>query len=383
MPTQLRVAIDVRPLALGAVSGVGLVVAQILEELEGRGVTFVGLSDRSVPGGRAPSSVDLRSCPGPAGRISWESQVLPHLLRRLEPRPDLYHATWNHGLPGGLPFPSVLTLHDLIPWRLPRSVPWPRPAWLHRRLYRGAVRGAARRAAGIVTVSQASRRDIEALLPGQAMKVTVVPNALPKWFRRAGPEQGASFRERLAGGRPYWLYLGGFDPRKGIETLLGAAAAAFPEHRDLPDLVLAGEKNASAIEYEGRALALGLRAHFPGYLPDADLPALFAGASLFLYPSEYEGFGIPLLFAMAAGVPIVASDAGAIPEVAGDAALLFPAGDAGSLGSLLRAAAARPDDLARRGALGPERVARFSVDALAKGMLQVYESAAKNRGGSA
>jgi glycosyltransferase involved in cell wall biosynthesis len=380
--TGPRIAIDVRPLTLGHVTGVGLVVAQILEELSGLGCSFVAVADLPVPRGMIPDSVPVALGPPAGGRIRWEAAVLPRVLAALDPAPDLYHATWNHGVPRGLPFPAVLTIHDLIPWRAPEAVPWPRPAPLHRFLYRRAVVGSARAAAAIVTVSEASRRDIEASIPGAAGRVHVVPNALPRWFRPADEAQGRAFRARFGGGS-YWLYVGGFDPRKGIDTLLDAVARLQAGGAAAPPLVLAGAPNEESRRHEREAERRGVRAHFPGYVPDADLPALFAGASLFIYPSRHEGFGIPLLFAMASGLPCVVSDGGSLPEVAGEAGVVFPAGDAAALAGILARARADPGSLAERAARGPARAGLFTPEALARGTIRVYELAARSRAGSA
>lgn len=377
---DLRIAIDLRALALDSVTGVGVVIREILEALDGEGATFVGVSDRPVPQGRIPATIPVMVQRGAGGRIRWEWSVLPHILRYLDPAPDLFHAPWNHGLPKGLPFPSILTIHDLIPWRFPNEVPWPRPAWLHRSLYRHALSSSARRAAAIVTVSEASRRDIQTFLPQLVPRVEVVPNPLPRWFHPAGESEGRAFRASLTGGRPYWLYLGGFDPRKGIATLLTAVSEAFPDRTAAPELVLVGAQNAHARECEALAIRLGIPARFPGYVADSELPALLSGASLFLYPSLHEGFGIPLLLAMAAGVPIVASDGGSLPEVVGDAGVLFPAGDARALAEILRRAAADPGFLAPYAARGPERARRFSAREFGERMLRVYARAASSRG---
>ncbi|MBI4364262.1 MAG: glycosyltransferase, partial [Candidatus Latescibacteria bacterium] len=180
VPRHTRVAIDVRPLALGPTTGIGLIISQILEELPGRGMRFVGVSDRPLPPGAGPDGVPVIVAGRPGGRIRWESLVLPRILRSIDPPPDLYHATWNHGIAPGLPFPSLLSLHDLIPWVRPRFVQWPRPAALHRWLYRRAVLDSALRAAAIVTLSEASRRDIAAHLPGAGTRVEVVPCAVPR-----------------------------------------------------------------------------------------------------------------------------------------------------------------------------------------------------------
>ncbi len=368
----LRVAIDLRPLALESVGGIGLLVRQLLEEVPRSGLSYVGISDRPLPPGRMPEGIRVEVLGPAAGRIRWEARLLPRLLASLSPRPQLFHATWNHGVPAGAGVPSVLSLHDLIPWRLPREVPWPKPAWLHQALYRNSVRASARRASVIVTLSVASRRDIASRIPDAAPRVEVVPCALPRWFVPAGGEGIAANRRRF--GHPYWLYVGGFDPRKGLFTLLAAAAAAFPEGC-APALVLAGADNEHRRACEAMAKALGVDARFPGYVADGDLPALYEGASLFVYPSRYEGFGIPPLLALAAGVPCVTTDGGALPEVVGDAAIVVPAGDVPALAQVLRNAAGDESSLLSLAARGRERAATFSLDALVARMLRVYDRA--------
>ena len=396
MARPLRVAIDLRPLALESGGGVGLLVQQYVEELSARDVTFVGIADRPVPAGRLPPGIPAWSATGSGGRIRWESLVLPAVLRGIDPPPDLFHATWNHGVPRGLPCPSLLSLHDVIPWRSPRFVPWPRPAWLHRALYRRAVRSSARAAARIVTLSEASRAAIEAILPEARGRIDVVPCAVPRWFQPAPSEAADSFHARFGG--PYWLYVGGFDPRKGVDTLLGALAMLRAEGRALPPVVLAGSLSAEGRALRARAETLGLvgaagpsaaasgRAGavvaFPGFVPDADLPALYAGASLFIYPSRAEGFGIPPLLAMAAGVPVVAADSGAVPEVLGGAGVVVPAGDVAALAAALRSIRDDPSLLSDLRARGKARAAGFTVAALAARMRAAYERAASGPGGS-
>jgi glycosyltransferase involved in cell wall biosynthesis len=378
----MRVAIDLRPLALEPMSGIGLLVSQLLEEVPRKGVSYAGVSDRPMPPGRVPTGFPVHVAGPPGRRIRWERHVLPRLLASLDPRPDLFHATWNHGIPPRLPMPSVLSLHDLIPWRLPREVPWPGPAWLHRALYRTAVRASARRAAVIVTLSDASRRDIAARIPEAATRVVVVPCALPRWFTAGGAVDSSRVAaNRRAFGHPYWLYVGGFDPRKGLFTLLAAMATAFPGG-DAPALVLAGGSNEHERACEAMAAALRVKAVFPGYVPDAELPSLFAGASLFVYPSRFEGFGIPPLLALASGTPCVTTDGGAIPEVVGNDAVVVPAGDARALAEALGRAHRDPAPLAALAARGRERAATFSLEALASRTFRAYERALGHPEGS-
>jgi alpha-1,3-rhamnosyl/mannosyltransferase len=172
--------------------------------------------------------------------------------------------------------------------------------------------------------------------------------------------------------------VGGFDPRKGLFTLLAAMAAAFPDGTG-PVLVLAGGRNEHEQACEAMAAALRVNALFPGYVPDADLPALFAGASLFVYPSRYEGFGIPPLLALASGTPCVTTDGGALPEVVGEDAIVVPAGDAMAMAVALRRAADDPAPLREFAARGVKRAALFSVEALAARTLQAYERALGRR----
>jgi glycosyltransferase involved in cell wall biosynthesis len=209
----------------------------------------------------------------------------------------------------------------------------------------------------------------------------VVPCAVPRWFRPADPGASDAWRKRFGGS--YLLYFGGFDPRKGLDLLVEGMARAFADPARAPAIVLAGAKSRAATELQRAGEERGLRVHLPGYVPDEDLSALLGGATLFVYPSRYEGFGIPPLLAMAAGTPCVVSDAPAIREVVEDAGLFFPSGDATALGALLAVAVQDPSILAPLATRGRERAARFSVQALAERMIRVYERAASTRAGSA
>jgi glycosyltransferase involved in cell wall biosynthesis len=381
VPRPIRVAIDLRPLARGPSTGIGLILTQILEELPPRGFQFMGVSDRALGSVPVAESIEVRASGTSGGRIRWERRDLPQMLRAIDPAPDLYHATWNHGVPPGLPFPSLLSLHDLIPWVAPQFVPWPRPGFFHRWLYRRAVRASSRNAAAILTLSEASRRDIVAHVPEASSKIEVVPCALPRWFRAATAPASEAWRARFGGA--YILYFGGFDPRKGVDLLVEAMALAFPDPATAPPLVLAGAANRLAQDAARSASERGLTTHLPGYVPDGELAALLGGARLFVYPSRHEGFGIPPLLAMAAGTPCVVSDAPAIREVVGNAALLFESGDAASLARLIAAASRDSATLAGLGPRGRERAALFSVDSFAERMTRVYERTAGSRAGSA
>ncbi len=234
--------------------------------------------------------------------------------------------------PNYLPPPTrsrrvVLTIHDLAFRLYPETAPIT-GRWLRR------LDEALPAAAEIITVSEATRRDLLDLYPIDPDRVTVIHHGLdPDRFRPASPEEVHRVRARFGIDRPYLLFVGGIEARKNLPAVLRAYAALPKDVR--PALVLAG---ASVPWYpEGRtALATGLsalpadareRVILTGYVSDPDRGPLYTGADALVFPSLYEGFGLPVLEAMACGTPVLTSDVSALPEVAGDAAVLVNPGD--------------------------------------------------------
>jgi glycosyltransferase involved in cell wall biosynthesis len=248
----------------------------------------------------------------------------------------------------------VVTMHDVAPLQWPEL--YLRTGLAHRARY-----WAVRRAAGIVCVSSAARDDLLRHLEVDPERVWVVPEAADERFRPTDPAS-------LGLERPYLLYVGAFDdPRKDVQGLVDAFARWAAAEGRPETLVLAGPGDASALRL-GNA-RVSLRA----FVPEADLPALYSGASCFVSASRYEGFGLGALESIACGTPVVAYDAGAIPETAGPGALLAPAGD----GAALMSAVARVCDeseLARRlAADGRRHAERFSWRRTAELTWDVYE----------
>jgi glycosyltransferase involved in cell wall biosynthesis len=243
--------------------------------------------------------------------------------------------------------PVVVTIHDLYFIGYPgrRRPVYDAAMTLLARLY-------ARRAAAIVTDSEHSRRAIVAKLGVPAAKVTAIPVALGAEFTPAAARGGVQVRHGI--GSPYILYVGNFKPHKNLPRLLMAYAALPATLRAAHALVLAGgdREGRPALERLAARLGAGDRVIFPGRVDDRDLPALYAGAAVFVLPSLEEGFGLPALEAMACGAPVIASNRGALPEVVGDAGILVDAESdtelAGALARLLTDDALRAD-LTRRG----------------------------------
>jgi glycosyltransferase involved in cell wall biosynthesis len=269
--------------------------------------------------------------------------------------------------------PLALTLHDLIFERFPSYMPW---HWL-RHYYNFLTRRGVRAAKLVLTVSQATRRDIESYYPAAAGKLRVTGNAVDSSFRR---ETALSVLEvvRKRYGLPerFVLALGTGRPHKNLGVLVDAFAQLDPS--TAPALVLAGVRDArfeDEVEARTRASDLQQRVFRPGRIREEDLPAVYSLAELFAFPSLVEGFGMPVLEAMACGTPVLASNASSVPEVAGDAAISFDPLNRQQLASEMERLLRDPSlqaDLSQRGL---ERVAAFTWDRVAKSTLQAYEDA--------
>jgi glycosyltransferase involved in cell wall biosynthesis len=300
----------------------------------------------------------------------WLLAYLPARLHRL--RADVFHgpAVFLPLVKWG--YRTVVTIHDLVSFLFPTTVP--RKYSLYMRLM---TRLAARSADRIIAVSGATRDDLCRVLGVPEERVVVIHEAVDPAFAAATDDDRAAAVLRRYGIRPpYCLFVGNLEPRKNLARLIDAFARVRSGGGARPQLVVAGTRGwlyggiFRAVETHGVARDIV----FTGYVPPADLPALYAGATCFVFPSLYEGFGLPVLEAMAAGAPVVASRAGAIPEVAGDAALLVdaerPDQIAEAIESVLGDAALRAGMTAR----GRARAREFTWEAVARQTLAVYET---------
>ncbi|HEY6032316.1 MAG TPA: glycosyltransferase family 1 protein [Gaiellaceae bacterium] len=263
---------------------------------------------------------------------------LPLLLRRV--RPAVAH--FQHALPPARPCPSVLTVHDLGFARDPSLMPL-----VDRIVFRAAVPWSARRAERILAVSERTKADLVELYGISERRITVTPNAVDPAFRPGDTSSRGS----------YALFVGAVQERKDPLAALAAAEAA-----GLP-LVVVGPEKEPKLAAELRRRGADLR----GYVPQAELVELYRGAAVLVLPSRYEGFGLPVLEAMACGTPVVAAHDPALREVAGDAAIL--AGPA-ELGEAVRRAVAERERLREAGL---ERARAFSWEQTARRTLAVYE----------
>lgn len=313
----------------------------------------------------------------PWARIAWEQAAQPWAMRRAGL--DLVHAPVNVApLAGGCP--AVVTVHDLSPFLFPELF---RPA---RRAYQQAMtRRSVRRAAHVIADSESTRADLISLFDVRPERVTTVPLGVDETMRPVSDAAllGA-FRQRHGLDGPYILFVGTLEPRKNVLMLIEAFALLRGRAGVAHHLVLVGGKGWYYDAIFQRVERLGLReaVTFAGYAPDAELPLWYSGADLFVYPSLYEGFGLPPLEAMACGTPVIVSRISSLPEAVGEAGALVDPHDPEALAQEMAALLA---DEARRAVLvarGLERAARLTWRATATATAAIYHRVLRERVGS-
>ena len=380
----MRIAVDARPAVTADKTGIGYYAWHLLRLLPAvdPASTYVAwyLNPYAVAGARRfferrPNFRERRT-PIPSSWFEraaarWELPRVEWLVRF-----DVFFAT------NFLPPPThakrlVLTVHDLAFKRFPETAPHATRQWLER------MDEVVPRATRIITVSEATKRDLLELYPVEPERVAAIPLGIDaEAFRRASESEIGAVRQRFGVEDGYLLYLGGIEPRKNLPRLLAAFARLDAAVR--PTLVLAGgwvEWNPEGIDLTRAALAdlpedVRRRVVMTGYVNERDKVALLSGATALVLPSLYEGFGMPVLEAMACGTPVLTSDVSALPEVAGDAALLVPPTDvdaiAGGMDRLLRDPALRE----RLVEAGRARVGRFRWEDTARRTAEVLRAAA-------
>lgn len=307
--------------------------------------------------------------PSPIRRILWEQTLLPARARR--GRWDILHCPVNV-LPVVAPCASVVTIHDTAFLATPETMTRPRQRYLRTQVARSV-----RQADQILTVSQATADDLMRAFGVPNARITVTPLAADERFRPAPPEVLDSFRRQHDLDRPFILTVGTREPRKNAAHLVRAFARIAPTAAY--DLVLVGP--AGWLEGELDATIRDLpapvreRVRLAGFVPDDDMPLWYAAADVFAYAALHEGFGLPVLEAMACGVPVVTSNTSSLPEIAGDAAMLIdPTDDRVLAATLGRIISDRQlaDDLRRRGLA---RAGEFSWDETARLTVEGYRAA--------
>jgi glycosyltransferase involved in cell wall biosynthesis len=379
----LRIAIDYTS-AVNQSAGIGRFVRGLVDALVRTDDTneYVLLHATPNPGRAvgAPTGPRVRRRALPIRErwlnIAWHRARAPLAADWLTGPVDIFHSP-DFVLPPVSKARTILTVHDLAFLLYPECADAALRAYLER-----TVPYSARRADFIVADSENTRRDVISLLGIEPARVAVVPGGVDPSFQPIDdPARHAALRERLGldATTPYILFVGMIEPRKNLLGLLDAFEI-LKARRTLPHkLVVVGRKGWLWEETMARAESHPYREDivFPGFIPDGELATLYSAAEAFAFPSHYEGFGLPVLEAMACGTPVVSSRASSLPEVVGDAGMQVDPNDAEALAAALELLAVNGElraDLRRRGL---ERAATFSWERAARSLLRVYERVAR------
>lgn len=377
----MRIALDASPLILAPKTGVGRytfhLASALLELRDALDVVFFygsHWSDRLT---------DLAARRGDGSYVSLRNRVsalIPEpwkqLLRRrvfqagfTTDRPAVFHAT-NY-VAHAFEVPVVATVHDLSFRRFPESHPAKRLAWLDQHLPKTLVR-----AAHIIVPSNFTKKELLSLFPVDSRRVTVVYEGVSSQFRpRVQEETAGVLHEFNLLWKGYILSVGTLEPRKNLVALIRAYEVLPDSLKGRWPLVVVGGRGwkDEAIRKEMRTLMIKGHLRYVGSVPHDKLACLYAAARLFVYPSLYEGFGLPPLEAMASGTPTVVSNRASLPEVAGAAATLIDPDDEQSLARTLESLLEDPAKLQAMANLGVDRARRFTWGACARNTVEIYE----------
>lgn len=365
-PPPPTIAVDLRAL-VPTPTGIGVYTRSLLLELAARGgMRYLGLAHRPPRGAEelAAAGIGSEHEPAPLGVI-WQQLGLPRRLDR-----GGIDLLWSPlmTIPLRCPVPAVATVHDLTSILMPES---------HRFKVKWSIfpflRPSLERAERLVAVSRATADDIAFHFPQVAHKVRVVYSGVDPEFRPGTPEEIESTREEIGAPGGYLLYAGTLEPRKNLGAVLDAWEALRLDDPGVPPLVLAGPYGWGSRELVRRIETLApLGVKTFGHVDRDRLVRLFQAATVFVYPSFYEGFGLPPAEALACGIPTVVSNVSSLPEVVGDAGLQVDPADPGELMMAIRnllESPARREELRGRGL---EQASRFRWERTAAEMEEVF-----------
>lgn len=310
----MKIAIDGRGAILYRGTGIGTYTWQLLRTLNKHDIRILLPGEETKDFSFDCDILELNT------KDLWENTFLPHTLAK--ENIDLYHVPQNGlGLPGKKQCLETVTIHDMIPYVFPETVG---RGYLKEFLKK--MPAIMEKADGIITVSQCSKKDIISLFGYPADKIEVIYEAAEPIYQPIPPKQGQEYIEEKYGiTGEYFLYVGGYGVRKNVKAIILAYHLLKRDNNITWNLVLPGKQTGEFERIYSLVEALDLRDNviFPGYVEVKDLPYFYAAAQVMIYPSIYEGFGLPPLEAMSMGIPVIAAETSSLPEILGSAPLYF------------------------------------------------------------
>ena len=355
--------------------GVGRYVDDLVPELEAQGVELtMAVQERDaehfatrLPSARIiPISPRFESRPM---RFAWEQTGLPSLIRKV--RPDVLHSP-HYTCPQFPGVPVVITLHDATFFSHPQA-----HSRMKQKFFTFAIRRAIRRASALVVPSEATRDETIKYAGGQASQFYVAYHGVDRTiFHPVDDDERARVKKSLGlEGQEYIGFLGTLEPRKNVPNLVRGWTKAVADMPNPPALVLAGGKGWDEdIDPALASVPSHLTVLRPGYLPLEDLPGFLSGCEILAYPSIGEGFGLPVLEAMACGAAVLTTRELSLPEVGGDA-VAYCGSDAQAIARGLVVLDAQPERRRELGAAALERAAEFTWRASAQAHVEAYHAA--------
>ena len=372
-----RVGLNAHLLSLDASyrsAGVSRYIYQLLRHLPASDASvcfeaFTSVGSASFPGWQ----MHLSHLPTqhPLVRILWEQLLQPLCARHL----NLLHAPVCVS-PLLAPCPTVVTIHDLSFIKLPQAF---RPG--NRAYLTLFTRLSVRKAERIIVVSENTRRDAALLLGIPLERILVIPNGVDETFCPQDPDHVAAFRRQRGIPDRIILFVGTIEPRKNVETLVRAYALLRQRGNVKHKLVIGGSKGWMYEPLFALVEDLGLETEilFPGFLSPQELPLWYSAADLFVYPSLYEGFGLPPIEAMACGTPVITSNASSLPEVVGKAGVMVDPHDVEGWANAMERALRDAELRESIRSAGLERAQRFSWQRTAQMTMSLYRDILSER----